>query len=159
MYEHFRFTSTNMKSHRISKKYVEASFLLWLLWLQMFLFDRFFKLRSWKKKILILLVLLFNTCFLPFFYGIKRNFLSSSVALSKMIITSMCLYFSWNLASFLGSKAIGVRGGLDLHGQSPGVHWTSLNQTANVGDNEIVLEEEVDWKVGDEIVITTTGYR
>lgn len=59
----------------------------------------------------------------------------------------------------LGSKAIGVLGGLDLHGGSPVVHWTRLGQTANVGENEIVLEEEVDWKVGDEIVITTTGYR
>lgn len=71
----------------------------------------------------------------------------------------MCLHYLCNLAAFLGSKAIGVRGGLDLHGQSPGVHWTRLGQTANVGDNEIVLEEEVDWNVGDEIVITTTGYR
>ena len=37
--------------------------------------------------------------------------------------------------------------------------WTRLGATANVGDNQIVLESPVDWTVGDQIVIATSGHR
>ena len=37
--------------------------------------------------------------------------------------------------------------------------WTRLGATADVGDNQIVLESPVDWAVGDQIVIATSGHR
>ena len=37
--------------------------------------------------------------------------------------------------------------------------WTLLDQTANAGTNSLVLQQPVDWKVGDEVVIATTGHR
>nr|ACD54600.1 fibrocystin-like protein [Adineta vaga] len=46
--------------------------------------------------------------------------------------------------------------GLDLHGLSHDVIWTRLAITAHAGNNTISLSEPVDWKVGDEFVITTT---
>ena len=58
----------------------------------------------------------------------------------------------------MGSKAIGVYGGLDLHGIPRTPSWTRLSQTAIAGSSTLVLTESVDWKVGDEIVISTTSY-
>ena len=37
--------------------------------------------------------------------------------------------------------------------------WTRLASTANVGDTTITLEVPVDWEVGADIVIATTGDR
>ncbi len=58
----------------------------------------------------------------------------------------------------MGSKAIGVYGGLDLHGIPRTPSWTRLSQTASAGSNQLSLVEVVDWKVGEEIVISTTSY-
>ncbi|XP_077992871.1 fibrocystin-L-like [Glandiceps talaboti] len=58
----------------------------------------------------------------------------------------------------MGSKVIGVFGGLDLHGKNHSVYWTKLAATANVGDDEITLEDAVEWRKGDEIVIAPTDY-
>ncbi|XP_072025340.1 fibrocystin-L-like [Amphiura filiformis] len=58
----------------------------------------------------------------------------------------------------LGSKALGVFGGLDLHGISRTVYWTHLASTIFPGDNTITVVKDTDWKVGDEIVIATTSY-
>ncbi|XP_053388767.1 fibrocystin-L-like isoform X2 [Mercenaria mercenaria] len=57
----------------------------------------------------------------------------------------------------LGSRAIGVFGGLDLIGEDKGVAWTYLDDTANLGSRRIVLLEKVRWSKGDEIVISATG--
>jgi hypothetical protein len=61
-----------------------------------------------------------------------------------------------NDAGTIGPKAIGVFGGLDLHGQSHNVSWTRLNTTALSGQNLLILSEPIDWMIGDEIIITTT---
>ena len=37
--------------------------------------------------------------------------------------------------------------------------WTRLAATATAGSSTITLEEQVDWQVGDEIVLATTGHR
>ena len=37
--------------------------------------------------------------------------------------------------------------------------WTRLGATADAGANQIFLESPVDWAVGDQIVIATTGHR
>ena len=58
----------------------------------------------------------------------------------------------------LGRKAIGCFGGCDFHGINHNVYWTNLEETVQVGGTSIKLTEEVDWSVGDEIVITTTSY-
>ncbi|KAI5091821.1 fibrocystin-L precursor, partial [Silurus meridionalis] len=59
-----------------------------------------------------------------------------------------------------GAKTLGVREGvLDLHGIPIPITWTRLAQTANNGSNTLVLMDSVTWKVGDEIVIASTGAR
>ena len=58
----------------------------------------------------------------------------------------------------MGPKAIGVYGGLDLHGIPRQPSWTKLSQTAKAGSNNFSLIEPVDWKIGEEIVTTTTSY-
>ncbi len=57
-----------------------------------------------------------------------------------------------------GSKVIALRNGtIDMHGSPVGVTWTTINQTVQVGDNQISLKEPVIWELGSEIVISTTG--
>jgi hypothetical protein len=59
-----------------------------------------------------------------------------------------------------GNKVIGVRFGvLDMHGVTRTPTWTSMDTTANAGDSKITLYEQVDWKVGETIVIASTSYK
>ncbi|XP_053322520.1 fibrocystin-L [Spea bombifrons] len=59
-----------------------------------------------------------------------------------------------------GAKTLAVREGtLDLHGLPVPVTWTRLAQTAEAGTSTIILQKSVTWKVGDEIVIASTGHR
>lgn len=60
--------------------------------------------------------------------------------------------------SFIGNKAIGVYGGLDIHGKPNNISWTRLNETIRNGSNTLRLVEPVDWRIGDQIVITTTTF-
>lgn len=53
-------------------------------------------------------------------------------------------------------RMIGVLGTLDLHGLSRNITWTRLGRTASSGSYLIHLRAPVDWKIGDEIIITTT---
>ncbi|XP_063307204.1 fibrocystin-L-like [Pelobates fuscus] len=57
-----------------------------------------------------------------------------------------------------GSKVIGVFGQLDLHGIPRSVYKTKLAQTASAGSSYILLATAVDWKVGENILITTSSY-
>ncbi|XP_069076730.1 fibrocystin-L-like isoform X2 [Pleurodeles waltl] len=57
-----------------------------------------------------------------------------------------------------GAKVLGVFGVLDLHGIPRSVYKTKLSQTASAGSRNISLVDEVDWMVGEDIVITTTSY-
>ncbi|XP_069076732.1 fibrocystin-L-like isoform X2 [Pleurodeles waltl] len=57
-----------------------------------------------------------------------------------------------------GSKVLGVFGSLDLHGIPRSVYKTKLSKTSLAGSVNISLVDEVDWKVGEDIVITTTSY-
>uniref|UniRef100_A0A3Q3X6F5 Uncharacterized protein n=1 Tax=Mola mola TaxID=94237 RepID=A0A3Q3X6F5_MOLML len=58
-----------------------------------------------------------------------------------------------------GTKTLAVREGvLDLHIPVP-VPWTHLAQTASPGSVTLNLMKAVTWKVGDEIVIASTGHR
>ncbi|XP_054461971.1 PKHD1 like 1, tandem duplicate 1 [Anoplopoma fimbria] len=59
-----------------------------------------------------------------------------------------------------GTKTLGVREGvLDLHGIPVPVPWTHLAETAASGSVTLTLMKAVTWKVGDEIVIASTGHR
>ena len=58
-----------------------------------------------------------------------------------------------------GTKVIGVREGtLDIHGCEEATPWTLLGESVSVGDTEITLNEEVQWKVGDELLLPSTSY-
>ena len=46
-----------------------------------------------------------------------------------------------------------------MHGLSVGVTWTYLDQKALAGDVKINLTEKVNWNIGSQIVIATTGDR
>ncbi len=60
----------------------------------------------------------------------------------------------------MGTKFLGTMGsgGIELHGENRS-SWTKLSATANKGANSITLETAPNWRVGDELVITSTGYR
>ncbi|XP_017158739.1 PKHD1 like 1, tandem duplicate 1 [Poecilia reticulata] len=57
-----------------------------------------------------------------------------------------------------GSKVLGVFGTLDLYGRPPGVYRTKLAATAAAGSDSLVLVQPVDWKVGDQVAVSTSGY-
>eukprot|EP00761_Pharyngomonas_kirbyi_P005193 gb/GECH01005198.1/.p1 GENE.gb/GECH01005198.1/~~gb/GECH01005198.1/.p1 ORF type:complete len:349 (+),score=91.13 gb/GECH01005198.1/:1-1047(+) len=56
--------------------------------------------------------------------------------------------------------AIAAEASLDLHGNiaSNRVMWTRLASTANRDETTITVQDSVDWKKGDKIVITSTDY-
>ena len=57
-----------------------------------------------------------------------------------------------------GAKVLALRNGtLDLHGSPVGVTWTYLATTAHTQSNQIYLVDAVQWPVGGQIVISTTG--
>ncbi|XP_071792804.1 fibrocystin-L-like isoform X2 [Asterias amurensis] len=58
----------------------------------------------------------------------------------------------------LGSKALGVFGGLDLHGKNHSVYWTQLSATVYPGQNNLTVVAQTDWVVGDEIVVATSSF-
>ena len=76
---------------------------------------------------------------------------------SKLTITLTGEKYDPNVPIF-GNKVLGVYNStLDLHG-SPRDSWTSLEKTADAGDFVIFVQGEVDWKIGETIMITSTGF-
>ena len=67
-------------------------------------------------------------------------------------------YLLPNKFTTIAFKSIGVFGGLDIHGQPRNVCWTTLNKTAYAGQSQLVLKEPVDWKVNEQIVVSTTTF-
>ena len=58
-----------------------------------------------------------------------------------------------------GNKVLSVHyGQLEMHGVTRAVTWTRLNSTANAGDTSITLDDNVDWMVGEEIVLAGTVF-
>lgn len=47
---------------------------------------------------------------------------------------------------------------MEIHGLNRSVYWSRLSKTAQSGSDVIHLEEIVDWKRGDEIVIAPTSF-
>ena len=58
----------------------------------------------------------------------------------------------------LGSKALGVFGNLNLYGKPIEVVWTSLSETMSVGASVLKVSDSVQWKAGNEIVVTTSSF-
>lgn len=62
-------------------------------------------------------------------------------------------------APMFGNKGIGcMECFLSLHGTPRLFTWTSLASTASVNSQTITVQDAVDWKVGDEIVIASTSF-
>ncbi len=59
---------------------------------------------------------------------------------------------------FLGNKVLAVFGRLSLAGQPRPVVWTRLATVAVAGSSFITVDQPVDWRAGDEIVLTPTEY-
>src|SRR5690606_33215321 len=59
----------------------------------------------------------------------------------------------------MGTRGIMLMNGLlELHGISPETPWTKINAHAPSGSTSIELMEDVNWNVGDEIIIGPTDY-
>ncbi len=60
----------------------------------------------------------------------------------------------------MGGRLLGAHHGskIELIGATPSINWTFLNATAAAGANVIILDQAPGWKVGDEIIITSTDY-
>ncbi|CAF3962866.1 unnamed protein product [Rotaria sp. Silwood2] len=57
-----------------------------------------------------------------------------------------------------GAKVLALRGGtVDMHGETTIRTWTKLGNTASNGSSTITLLEQVDWSIGSQIIIATTG--
>ncbi|XP_073714529.1 fibrocystin-L [Misgurnus anguillicaudatus] len=77
----------------------------------------------------------------------------------QIILKGNHLTPDWQLPGInQGSKVLGVFGSLDLHGMPHNVYHTKLANTVQAGNNTLSLEETVDWKVGDQILLSTTSY-
>ena len=58
------------------------------------------------------------------------------------------------------TKGISVQGGtLSLHGQSFYPTWTRLSRTVEVGETQLVVQDDVNWEEGQEIVLVTTAMK
>ena len=76
---------------------------------------------------------------------------------SKLTITLHGVKYDPN-TPIHGNKVLGIRySTLDLHGE-PRTSWTSLDSTVNAGENVLTLVDEVDWRVGEKIMITSTSF-
>ena len=68
-------------------------------------------------------------------------------------------YLSTKKQPIFGDKFIGCQEcWFSMHGKDVGKVWTVLSVTANEGDNTIEVEDEVNWNIGDEIVIASTSF-
>ncbi|XP_065144791.1 fibrocystin-L-like [Paramisgurnus dabryanus] len=77
----------------------------------------------------------------------------------QIILKGNHLTPDWQLPGInQGSKVLGVFGSLDLYGMPHNVYHTKLANTVQAGNNALSLEETVDWKVGDQILLSTTSY-
>jgi len=77
---------------------------------------------------------------------------------SKLIITMHSSRDSPEIPIF-GNKVIAMYNGvLDIHGVPRNPTWTMLETTSDIGSKTITLMRDVDWKVGERIVIAPTGY-
>lgn len=64
-----------------------------------------------------------------------------------------------NALPLFGNKVLGIyEGEMDIHGKIRKPVWTQISKDALKGDKQITLKEEVDWQIGEFIVIASTDY-
>jgi cell migration-inducing and hyaluronan-binding protein len=68
-----------------------------------------------------------------------------------------------NLLSFANGNgrkmlAVGNGGHLELHAKGRNPTWTRVNAQVNKGTNQVQLSQNVDWKVGDTIIVVSTDF-
>ncbi len=56
------------------------------------------------------------------------------------------------------SKGLLAQGTVDVHGKLYAPTWTRLANPAATGDSTIFLGQSTNWEVGQEVLITTTGW-
>ena len=67
-------------------------------------------------------------------------------------------YYTKQLPAF-GNKVLGCHlCTLDLHGSNRDVVWTELESTVSPGDLTLTLTQQVDWVVGDSIVVASSSF-
>ena len=67
-------------------------------------------------------------------------------------------YYGAQLPIF-GNKVIGcLECFLSMHGEVRNHPWTQLNTTADVGSSTLTVQDTVDWRVGEEIVVASTDF-
>ena len=49
-------------------------------------------------------------------------------------------------------------GTVEMHGLEVTPKWCSLGETADAGSNQIVINQETNWKVGDQIAISSSSF-
>ena len=59
---------------------------------------------------------------------------------------------------YLGSKVIAVAGSVAAMGRAKSHSWLRLGGTVYAGSKYVTLSEQVDWSVGDEIILSPTAY-
>eukprot|EP01036_Dinobryon_divergens_P027890 gene27890-36744_t len=59
--------------------------------------------------------------------------------------------------NFVGSKVISVAGRLAARGRQT-ITWSKLNRTVTAGTSVLVMSQNVPWAVGDEVVLSPTGF-
>lgn len=75
---------------------------------------------------------------------------------SRMVVTLTGSNPNDSIAG-MGAKFVGARNGgvIQMHGE-PLISWSQLGASADPGDNQIVMKEGVNWRVGDKILIVST---
>ncbi len=78
----------------------------------------------------------------------------------KAIITLNDTDLEHNVMGQMGTRGIIVVGGgkLELHGKSPEIAWTKINEHAEDRATKLILAEQADWNAGDEIVLGPTDF-
>ncbi|KAM3136087.1 hypothetical protein pb186bvf_011892 [Paramecium bursaria] len=58
-----------------------------------------------------------------------------------------------------GNKVLGCyQCNLQIFGKPKTPVWTLLNKTIEIGDNQVLLDERVNWNIGDQIVVTSSDF-
>jgi len=59
----------------------------------------------------------------------------------------------------MGTRGLLVMDGvLELHGNAPEVTWTKINEHADANTTQLIMDQAVDWHVGDQIIIAPTDF-
>jgi len=59
----------------------------------------------------------------------------------------------------MGTRGLLVMDGvLELHGNAPTIPWTKINAHAEANTTQLIMEQAVDWQVGDQIIVAPTDF-